>query len=77
MLLAAANVQQDLKCPVSIHPGRDLCSPTEALRVFQEAGGDAARVAMCHLDSKEGLMKSQRFFQSSCVRDYVQTRGVI
>ena len=51
VLSAAAQVQQDTKCPVSIHPGRDAASPSEVLRVFQEAGGDAQRVALCHLDS--------------------------
>jgi len=35
---------------VSIHPGRDTASPEQILRVFMEAGGDAGKVAMCHLD---------------------------
>ena len=52
MLEAAAVVQRELKCPVSIHPGRDTASPGQILRVFIEAGGDASHVAMCHLDSK-------------------------
>jgi hypothetical protein len=37
---------------VSIHPGRDPASPEQILRVFMEAGGDAGKVAMCHLDRK-------------------------
>lgn len=55
VLQAAAHVQAELKCPVSIHPGRDPKSPSEILRVFQEAGGDATKVALCHLDSKSKI----------------------
>lgn len=55
MLQAAAIVQQELKCPVSIHPGRDPASPEQTLRVFMEAGGDAGKVAMCHLDRTYAL----------------------
>lgn len=47
---AAALVQNELCCPVSIHPGRDPTSPDEVLRYFLEAGGRATSVAMCHLD---------------------------
>ena len=50
VLEAAALVQDELKCPVSIHPGRNPASPKEALRTFLEAGGKANKVAMCHLD---------------------------
>lgn len=52
VLEAAALVQNELKCPVSIHPGRDPESPSQVLRCFLEAGGKADQVAMCHLDSK-------------------------
>jgi predicted metal-dependent phosphotriesterase family hydrolase len=45
-------VQTEVKCPVSIHPGMNKESPTEVLRVFQEAGGDGRKVTVCHLDSK-------------------------
>ena len=52
VLSAAAQVQEQLKCPVSIHPGRNSESPSEVLRILQEAGGNADKLALCHLDSK-------------------------
>lgn len=52
VLEAAAQVQQELKCPVSIHPGRDSASPSQVLRCFLEAGGKADKVVICHLDSR-------------------------
>jgi len=47
---AAAQVQEQLKCPVSIHPGRNSESPGQVLRIFQESGGNAGKLALCHLD---------------------------
>ena len=61
VLQAAALVQAEAKCPVSIHPGRSPQSPSEVLRVFQEAGGDASKVALCHLDSKSQQLNSSIF----------------
>jgi len=55
-LEAAAVVQQELNAPVSLHPGRNPGSPAQILRHFLEAGGDASRVALCHLDSKVKIM---------------------
>lgn len=51
VLEAAAIVQNELKCPVSIHPGRNPASPAQVLRHFLEAGGKADQVSLCHLDS--------------------------
>jgi len=36
--------------PVIIHPGRDREAPFEIMRLFQEAGGIAAKTIMSHLD---------------------------
>jgi len=47
---ASAAVQEDLKCCVSFHPGRHKESPFEIMRIFQEAGGEAGRTIMGHLE---------------------------
>lgn len=47
---AAALAQQTTGAPVSFHPGRHPDSPAEIMRIFQEAGGDASRAAMGHLE---------------------------
>lgn len=50
-ILAAAEVQSNLKCGVSFHPGRDSPnSPFEIMRLYLEAGGDAKKCVMSHLD---------------------------
>ncbi|XP_028329565.1 phosphotriesterase-related protein-like isoform X2 [Gouania willdenowi] len=50
VLRAAASAQQQLGCPIIIHPGRNPLAPAHALRVLQEEGGDAAKTVMSHLD---------------------------
>ena len=52
VLVAAANTQNTLQCPVIIHPGRNHEAPFEIMRILQEAGGDASKIVMSHLDSK-------------------------
>ena len=47
---ATAEVQQQLKCPVSFHPGRNTAAPSEIMRIYQEAGGDARKAILSHLD---------------------------
>ena len=49
-LLASAEAQIQTQTPVMIHPGMDSKAPFEILRIFQEAGGDARRVVIAHLD---------------------------
>ncbi|XP_035827581.1 phosphotriesterase-related protein isoform X2 [Aplysia californica] len=60
-LRSGAIVQQELGCPVIIHPGRDPCAPTEAMRYILEVGGKAEHTVMSHLDrtllDKETLME--------------------
>lgn len=47
---ATGEVQAQLKCPVSFHPGRDSAAPFEIMRLYQEAGGDARKAILSHLD---------------------------
>ncbi|XP_037086379.1 phosphotriesterase-related protein-like [Pollicipes pollicipes] len=47
---AAALAQQATGAPVNFHPGRHEQAPAEVIRLFQEAGGDASRCIMSHLD---------------------------
>lgn len=60
-ICATAEVQAQLRCSVSFHPGRNASAPMEIMRIYQEAGGDASRAIMSHVDrtliKKEQLMK--------------------
>jgi len=60
-LRSSGLVQQELGCPVTIHPGRDPAAPGEAMRYLLEAGGKAELTVMSHLDrtfhDKEKLME--------------------
>lgn len=49
-LQASAVAQIQTQTPVMIHPGADPKAAFEDLRIFQEAGGDAKRTVMAHLD---------------------------
>lgn len=49
-LRSAATVQTELGSPVIIHPGRNSKAPAEIMQVFLEAGGQANRTVMSHLD---------------------------
>lgn len=52
-ILAAAEAQSQLKCGATFHPGRDSPdSPFEIMRIYLEAGGDASKCVMSHLDRK-------------------------
>ena len=51
VLLASAQVQQELNVPVILHPGRSSDAPTEIMRIFQEAGGRPDKTVMSHLES--------------------------
>ncbi|KAM7070021.1 N-acetyltaurine hydrolase isoform 2-T4 [Acridotheres tristis] len=50
VLQATAQAQAQLGCPVIIHPGRNSDSPFQTLRILQEAGADASKTVMSHLD---------------------------
>ncbi|KAK6630704.1 hypothetical protein RUM44_002873 [Polyplax serrata] len=47
---ATGMVQEELKCPVTFHPGRDEKAPFEVMRFYTEAGGRANKAVMSHLD---------------------------
>ncbi|XP_072781597.1 N-acetyltaurine hydrolase isoform X2 [Taeniopygia guttata] len=50
VLQATAQAQAQLGCPVIIHPGRNSDSPLQIIRILQEAGADASKTVMSHLD---------------------------
>ncbi|OWK59698.1 Phosphotriesterase-related protein [Lonchura striata] len=50
VLQATAQAQAQLGCPVIIHPGRNSNSPFQIIRILQEAGADASKTVMSHLD---------------------------
>ncbi|WP_170984497.1 phosphotriesterase family protein [Rhodoligotrophos defluvii] len=49
-LRAAAKAQRRTGLGLTIHPGRDVNAPFEAMRIVEEAGGDPTRTIICHLD---------------------------
>jgi phosphotriesterase-related protein len=50
VLRASAQAQRQTGAPLMIHPGRDPRAPLEAMRIVREAGGDAQRTVMAHID---------------------------
>jgi phosphotriesterase-related protein len=50
VLRAAARAQQATGCALSIHPGRNPEAPAAAVRMVLDAGGDASRTIVGHLD---------------------------
>jgi len=69
-ILATAQVQSDLKCGVSFHPGRDFRAPFEILRIYLEAGGDASKCVMSHLDRT--LLDDEKLLAFSELGSYCQ-----
>lgn len=67
---ATAEVQSSLKCGVSFHPGRDQRAPFDILRIYLEAGGDASKCVMSHLDRT--LMNDEKLLEFSEVGCYCQ-----
>lgn len=67
---ATAEAQSSLKCGVSFHPGRDEQAPFEILRIYLEAGGDASKCVMSHLDRT--LLSDEKFIEFSDFGTYCQ-----
>lgn len=67
---ATAEVQSNLKCGVSFHPGRDQRGPFEILRIYLEAGGDASKCVMSHLDRT--LISDEKLLEFSEIGCYCQ-----
>ena len=49
-LQAAAKAQRRTGLALTIHPGRNVRAPLDAVRIVQQAGGDVTRTIICHLD---------------------------
>lgn len=67
---ATAEVQAALKCGVSFHPGRDPRAPFDILRIYLEAGGDASKCVMSHLDRT--LLSDDKLLEFSEIGCYCQ-----
>jgi phosphotriesterase-related protein len=50
VLRAAAKAQRRTGMCLSIHPGRNVAAPMDAIRTVVSAGGDPKRTIVCHLD---------------------------
>lgn len=49
-ICATGELQAQLRSSVSFHPGRNAAAPGEIMRIYQEAGGDATKAIMSHID---------------------------
>lgn len=67
---ATAEVQSHLKCGVSFHPGRDQRAPFQILRIYLEAGGDASKCVMSHLDRT--LIDDEKLLEFATIGCYCQ-----
>lgn len=67
---ATAEVQSQLKCGVSFHPGRDEKAPFEIMRIYLEAGGSASKCVMSHLDRT--LLSDEKLLEFSKIGCYCQ-----
>lgn len=50
VLRASSVAQIESGAPLMVHPGRDTAAPMKAMGVVKEAGGDATRTIMAHID---------------------------
>lgn len=50
VLRAAAMAQSQSGAALSIHPGRGLDAPLDAMRIVKESGGNPERTIMCHIE---------------------------
>ncbi|XP_076638671.1 phosphotriesterase-related protein [Colletes latitarsis] len=62
-ILATGELQEQLKCPVTFHPGRHHEAPSEIMRLYQEAGGDSRKAILSHLDRT--LLDEQKLLEFS------------
>lgn len=67
---ATAEVQSQLKCGVSFHPGRDERAPFEIMRIYLEAGGMASKCVMSHLDRT--LLSDEKLIEFAKIGCYCQ-----
>lgn len=68
---ASAEAQQTLKCGVSFHPARNLEAPFEIVRYYLEAGGNAKKCVMSHLD-RTLLRNEEKLFELAEMGIYTQ-----
>ncbi|XP_020289158.1 phosphotriesterase-related protein [Pseudomyrmex gracilis] len=67
---ATGELQEQLRCPVSFHPGRDASAPAEILRLYQEAGGNSEKAIMSHIDRT--LNEEQLLEFADATKCYIQ-----
>ncbi|XP_020712063.2 phosphotriesterase-related protein [Athalia rosae] len=67
---ATAEVQAQLGCPVSFHPGRNSKAPFEIIRLYLEAGGAVEKAIMSHLDRT--LLENEDLLELSSFGCYCQ-----
>ncbi|CAH0389406.1 unnamed protein product [Bemisia tabaci] len=70
VIVATAQVQAALKCPVTFHPDRNPKAPFEIIRIFLEAGGKVDKTVMSHLDRT--LHKNEDLLEFAGLKTYCQ-----
>ncbi|XP_075979126.1 phosphotriesterase-related protein [Anticarsia gemmatalis] len=69
-IIAAGELQPQLKCGVSFHPHRIPDSPFEIIRLYLEAGGSKDKVVMSHLDRT--LLQDDKLLEFAELGTYCQ-----
>ncbi|KAJ8305455.1 hypothetical protein KUTeg_016000 [Tegillarca granosa] len=66
-----STVQENLGCPVMIHPGRSHDAPKQIIQIYQESGGSMDKLVMGHLDrtfhTKDEILE---FASKGCYLEY-------
>ncbi|XP_027193778.2 N-acetyltaurine hydrolase [Dermatophagoides pteronyssinus] len=70
VLIAAAQLQNELKLPVIIHPGRHSEAPFEIIRIFSEAGGIVSKTIMSHLERTLNIEQLIDFAQTGVICEF-------
>ncbi|OTF81594.1 Phosphotriesterase-like protein [Euroglyphus maynei] len=70
VLIAAAKLQNELRLPVIIHPGRHSEAPFEIIRIFSEAGGIVSKTVMSHLERTLNIEQLIEFAQTGVICEF-------
>lgn len=51
-ICTTGEVQAQLHCPVNLNPGAEEKALREVIRLYEEAGGNSKKAAICNIDRK-------------------------
>jgi phosphotriesterase-related protein len=71
VLRGAALAQQELKCGLSISPGKHPNAPFELMRLLEQTGAESTRVIMCHIErTLSKLAEIEALADSGCYLEF-------